>query len=115
MTSLLVGDNFFSQLLKTKDTFYNSLVWSVKPNWSLSVLYFIAKSDIEVDHSTPDCSLFKERTGNNHYVFLPVLSKYIVLSCRTEVKRQWKQAIEGKPPNFANAYSKIIKSFENMQ
>lgn len=68
-----------------------------------------------MNHSITDCSLFKDRAGNNHYVFLTVPSKYIVLSCRTEVKRQWMQTIEGKTPNFAHVYSKIIKSFENMQ
>lgn len=38
-----------------------------------------------------------------------------VLSCSTEVKRQWKQTIAGKSPNFPNACLKIMKSFENMQ
>lgn len=56
----------------------------------------------------PDCTLFKVKSVNNHYVFLPVPSKYIVLSRRTEVKGWWMHAIEGITQNLHNVAEKLL-------
>lgn len=79
------------------------------------MVYFITKSDTEVDHSIPDHSLFEDRIGNNHYLFLLVQTKYACV-----VMKQWSQkAVEAsncrKISNFMNASVKITRSFENMQ